>query len=49
LWFSWLLIFCGWVWPVPIVVVDILWGMILSGLVSATGFLAATRLFSITS
>lgn len=32
-------------WPVPIVVVDILWGMILSGLVSATGFLAATRLF----
>ena len=30
-------------WPVKIVVVDILWGMVLGGLVSAGGFLAATR------
>jgi uncharacterized membrane protein len=32
-------------WPVKIVVVDILWGMVLCGLVSAGGFLFATRLF----
>jgi len=31
-------------WPKAIVVVDILWGMALCGLVSAGGFLAATRL-----
>jgi uncharacterized membrane protein len=31
-------------WPVKIVVVDILWGMVLCGLVSAGGFLVATRL-----
>jgi uncharacterized membrane protein len=30
-------------WPVKIVVVDILWGMVLGGLVSAGGFLVATR------
>jgi uncharacterized membrane protein len=30
-------------WPVKIVVVDILWGMVLCGLVSAGGFLIATR------
>jgi uncharacterized membrane protein len=30
-------------WPVKIVVVDILWGMVLCGLVSAGGFLVATR------
>ena len=30
-------------WPVKIVVVDILWGMVLCGLVSAGGFLTATR------
>mgnify|MGYP000158009690 CR=1 FL=1 len=29
-------------WPVKIVVVDILWGMVLCGLVSAGGFLVAT-------
>jgi uncharacterized membrane protein len=32
-------------WSLRMTVVDILWGMILSGLVSAAGFLAATRLF----
>jgi uncharacterized membrane protein len=32
-------------WPLPIVVVDIIWGMFLSGIVSVAGFLAATRLF----
>ena len=31
-------------WPVNIVVVDILWGMVLCGLVSAGGFLLAARL-----
>ena len=31
-------------WPKIIVVVDILWGMVLCGLVSAGGFLVATRL-----
>ena len=31
-------------WPTAIVVVDILWGMVLCGLVSAGGFLVATRL-----
>lgn len=31
-------------WPVKIVVVDILWGMVLCGFVSAGGFLVATRL-----
>ena len=30
-------------WPVKIVVVDILWGMVLCGLVSAGGFMVATR------
>jgi uncharacterized membrane protein len=30
-------------WPLKIVVVDILWGMVLCGLVSAGGFLFATR------
>ena len=30
-------------WPVKIVVVDIIWGMVLCGLVSAGGFLVATR------
>jgi uncharacterized membrane protein len=30
-------------WPVIIVVVDILWGMVLCGLVSAGGFAVATR------
>ena len=30
-------------WPVKVVVVDILWGMVLCGLVSAGGFLVATR------
>ena len=30
-------------WPVKIVVVDILWGMLLCGLVSAGGFLFAVR------
>jgi len=30
-------------WPVKIVVVDIVWGMVLCGLVSAGGFLVATR------
>ncbi|UCG13189.1 MAG: DUF2177 family protein [Deltaproteobacteria bacterium] len=30
-------------WPVKIVVVDILWGMMLCGLVSAGGFVVATR------
>ena len=30
-------------WPVKIVVVDILWGMVLCGLVSVGGFLVATR------
>ena len=30
-------------WPVKIVVVDILWGMVLCGLVSAGGFLVASR------
>lgn len=30
-------------WPVKIVVVDILWGMVLCGLVSAGGFFVATR------
>ena len=30
-------------WPVKIVVVDILWGMVLCGLVSAGGFLVATH------
>ena len=30
-------------WPVKIVVVDILWGLVLCGLVSAGGFLVATR------
>jgi uncharacterized membrane protein len=30
-------------WPVKIVVVDILWGMVLGGLVSAGGFLVATH------
>jgi len=29
-------------WPFPIVVVDIIWGMCLSGLISVAGFLAAT-------
>ena len=32
-------------WPVKIVVVDIVWGMVLCGLVSAGGFFFATRLF----
>ena len=31
-------------WPVKIVVVDIFWGMVLCGLVSAGGFIVATRL-----
>lgn len=31
-------------WPKAIVVVDILWGMLLCGLVSAGGFLVATRM-----
>jgi len=31
-------------WPVKIVVVDIIWGMVLCGLVSAGGFLVATRI-----
>lgn len=31
-------------WPKVIVVVDILWGMVLCGVVSTGGFLAATRL-----
>jgi uncharacterized membrane protein len=30
-------------WPVKIVVVDIIWGMVLCGLVSAGGFLVAVR------
>ena len=30
-------------WPLKVVVVDILWGMVLCGLVSAGGFLVATR------
>lgn len=32
-------------WPLIVVVVDILWGMVLSSLVSAVTFLAATRVF----
>ena len=32
-------------WPLPIVVVDIIWGMGLSGMISVAGFFAATRLF----
>lgn len=31
-------------WPMPIVVVDIAWGMVLSGLVSVAGYLAAARM-----
>ena len=31
-------------WPMPIVVVDIGWGMALSGLVSVAGYLAATQM-----
>jgi uncharacterized membrane protein len=31
-------------WPIPIVVVDILWGMALSATISVTGFWAATRI-----
>jgi uncharacterized membrane protein len=31
-------------WPVTIVVIDILWGMVLCGLVSTGGFLIGTRL-----
>ena len=32
-------------WPLVVVVVDILWGMVLSALVSAITFLLATRIF----
>jgi uncharacterized membrane protein len=32
-------------WPLQIVLVDIPWGIVLCSLVSAVGFLAATRLF----
>ncbi len=31
-------------WPVAIVVVDMLWGVVLSGTVSLAGYIAATRL-----
>jgi len=33
-------------WPVRIVIVDMLWGMVLCGAVSAVGFWVATRVFS---
>jgi uncharacterized membrane protein len=32
-------------WPMPVVIVDILWGMVLCGAVSAVGFGVATRFF----
>jgi uncharacterized membrane protein len=34
-------------WPVPIVIIDIVWGMVLSGTVSAAAFLIAKRVTSL--
>jgi uncharacterized membrane protein len=31
-------------WPVPIVILDIIWGMVLSGIISGVGFGVATWL-----